>query len=87
MMRIGSSGMFTLLLLAIFVTAPVAAQTAWIIQTNAAGDNVHIIRWLAPTSAESVEPTPALRLRPAPGSESIGPLGDSASYLTTFAGG
>ena len=44
MMRIGSSGMFTLLLLAILVTAPVAAQTAWIIQTNAAGDNVHIIR-------------------------------------------
>ena len=87
MMRIGSSGMLPLLLLAIFVTAPVAAQTVGIIQTNAAGDNVHIIRWLAPTSAESVEPTPALRLRSAPGSESIGPLGDSASYLTTFAGG
>ena len=87
MMRIGSSGMLPLLLLAIFITAPVAAQTVRIIQTNAAGDNVHIVRWLVPTSVELVEPTLALRLRPAPGSESIGPLGDSASYLTTFAGG
>ena len=87
MMRIGSSGMLTLLLLAIFITAPVVTQTVRIIQTNAAGDNVHIVRWLVPTSVELVEPTLALRLRPAPGSESIGPLGDSASYLTTFAGG
>ena len=43
MMRIGSSGTLPLLLLALFVTAPVAAQTVRIIQTNAAGDNIHII--------------------------------------------
>ena len=86
-MCIGSSGILPLLLLAIFVTAPVVTQTVRIIQTNAAGDNVHIVRWLVPTSVELVEPTLALRLRPAPGFESIGLLGDSASYLTTFAGG
>ncbi|MEO2123524.1 MAG: hypothetical protein ABGY10_09385 [bacterium] len=44
MMRIGSSGILPLLLLAIFVTAPVTAKTVRVIQANAARDNVHIIR-------------------------------------------
>ena len=46
MMPIGSYGMLPLLLLAIFVTAPVATQTVRIIKTNAVADDLHIIPWL-----------------------------------------
>jgi len=67
MIPIASYGMLPLLLLAIFVTAPVATQTIRIIKANAAEDDLHIVPWLGAHERRIDRTDSGTLLAPGPG--------------------